>query len=85
VGKDDVRTGKPDPECYVRALETLGVQGADAVALEDSATGLSAARGAGIRTLAIGHRLPQGEWSGESAYIENTADLETVLASLGLS
>lgn len=84
VGKEDVGAAKPDPEGYRRALERLGVEASAVVALEDSATGLAAARGAGIRTLAIGHRLPRGDWHGTSEYLESTAEVDKMIASLGL-
>ncbi len=46
VAKEDVRAVKPAPECYRRALRRLRVPAGDAVALEDSPSGLAAARGA---------------------------------------
>jgi beta-phosphoglucomutase len=53
VGADDVREGKPAPESYVRAVDLLGISGAEAVAIEDSPWGLQSARGAGLRTIGI--------------------------------
>lgn len=53
VGADDVKEGKPAPESYVRAVDLLGVAGAEAVAIEDSPWGLQSARGAGLRTIGI--------------------------------
>lgn len=84
VGKEDVRAVKPDPECYRLALSRLGIKPEEAVALEDSASGLAAARGAGIRTVAVGHRLPRGEWSGPSDYVPDLTQTAEVLALLGL-
>ena len=48
---DEVPKKKPAPDIYVVALERLGVGARDALALEDSAIGLRAARAAGIATL----------------------------------
>lgn len=42
---------KPDPDVYLRAMAALGTQAADAVAIEDSVTGVKSAVAAGIRTL----------------------------------
>ena len=53
VGADDVREGKPHPESYQRAADALGVNPAQAVAIEDSPWGLQSARGAGLRTIGI--------------------------------
>lgn len=53
VGADDVPRSKPDPDCYLRAAELLGVAPQDCVAVEDSRWGLQAARSAGMRTIAV--------------------------------
>ncbi|MBB6209908.1 HAD-IA family hydrolase [Novispirillum itersonii] len=45
----DVRVKKPDPESYLLALQRLGVDAGQAVAVEDSAVGLHSARSAGLR------------------------------------
>lgn len=51
VGGDEVRAKKPDPEVFDAALRKLGLSAADCVAFEDSANGLNAARGAGLRVV----------------------------------
>ena len=48
---EDVARKKPDPSVYVQALRGLGVDSAQALAIEDSPAGVAAARGAGIATL----------------------------------
>jgi HAD superfamily hydrolase (TIGR01509 family) len=48
VGGDDVRETKPDPAAYLIALERLGLEPPEAVAVEDSVPGLGAALRAGI-------------------------------------
>jgi HAD superfamily hydrolase (TIGR01509 family) len=50
---EDVRRGKPDPEPYLRAAGLLGVPPAGCVVLEDSPTGVAAARGAGCPVIAV--------------------------------
>ena len=50
---DDCIAGKPDPEPYQVALNNLGIVAAQAIALEDSPSGIRAAVGAGIRTIGI--------------------------------
>jgi HAD superfamily hydrolase (TIGR01509 family) len=51
--REDVDHVKPDPALYLRAVEALGVQPADAIALEDSYHGLCAARAAGLFCVAV--------------------------------
>jgi sugar-phosphatase len=53
VSADDVTRGKPDPEPYLRAARTLGVDPADCVVFEDAPAGLRAGRAAGMRTVAL--------------------------------
>ncbi len=45
--------GKPDPGVYIEAMRCLGVTPAQSIAFEDSASGIRAARAAGITTLGI--------------------------------
>lgn len=47
----DVEQGKPAPDGYEQAMARLGVDPARCVAYEDSATGIEAARAAGIPTV----------------------------------
>jgi beta-phosphoglucomutase len=53
VAANDVEAGKPDPEGYIRALELLDVRPDEAVAFEDSETGVTAAKAAGLHCLAL--------------------------------
>lgn len=53
VGGDSVRVGKPDPEGFLLAARSLGVEPADTVVFEDSRAGLLAARAAGMRSVFI--------------------------------
>ena len=45
---DDVKQPKPDPELYTRAIEQLGLQPFEALALEDSINGIKSAKNAGL-------------------------------------
>lgn len=55
---EDVKRGKPDPECYLRACEQLGVAPGDCVVVEDALAGIAAARAAGCRVIAIATTHP---------------------------
>ncbi|WP_243375567.1 HAD family hydrolase [Microvirga solisilvae] len=50
---DQVARGKPDPLPYLTALERLGVRAEEAIAFEDSPSGMKAAKGAGIYSFAV--------------------------------
>ncbi len=51
--RDDVAKAKPDPDLYIAVLECLGVLAEEAFAIEDSPHGVTAAKGAGLRCVAI--------------------------------
>jgi HAD superfamily hydrolase (TIGR01509 family) len=50
---DEVARQKPDPEPYATVCAALGVAPADCVALEDSPTGCTSARAAGLRVFGV--------------------------------
>lgn len=54
ISLDDVVHGKPDPEPYRRGAERLGLAPAAVLAVEDSVTGASAARAAGLQVAGYG-------------------------------
>jgi mannitol-1-/sugar-/sorbitol-6-phosphatase len=53
VSAEDVVVGKPDPSGYLAAADRLGVDPAKCVAFEDSVAGVTAARAAGMRCVAV--------------------------------
>jgi HAD superfamily hydrolase (TIGR01509 family) len=58
--RDDVARAKPEPDLYLAVLECLGVRPADAIAIEDSPHGVSAAKRAGMRCVAIPNSITAG-------------------------
>lgn len=50
---DDVKAGKPDPEGYLVAARRVGVSPSRCLVVEDTETGLAAARAAGAMTAAL--------------------------------
>ena len=53
VTADDVERPKPAPDIYRLACERLGVPASEAVALEDSGSGVAAAKAAGLDCIAV--------------------------------
>jgi sugar-phosphatase len=53
VTSEDVTSGKPDPECYERAAQKLGVSAKECLVFEDAAVGILAARAAGARVVVV--------------------------------
>ena len=50
---DDVGIGKPDPAPYLAALDALSVRAREALAFEDSPSGIASSVGAGIPTVGV--------------------------------
>jgi HAD superfamily hydrolase (TIGR01509 family) len=53
VSSDDVARPKPAPDAYLAAAAALGAEAADCAVLEDSPTGVAAARAAGALTIGV--------------------------------
>ena len=74
---DMVAAKKPAPDVYLLALRQLGLSARDAIAFEDSANGVRAARGAGLRVV-----LSRGIYTAHEADVGATLDLPS-FADLG--
>jgi mannitol-1-/sugar-/sorbitol-6-phosphatase len=72
VSSDDVGRGKPDPEGYLMAARQLGVEPEHCVVIEDTPTGLEAARSAGMQLLAITTTFPAAELSAATCIADFT-------------
>ena len=59
VTGDQVTLRKPAPDVYLAAAQRLGADPRRSVAIEDSSTGISAARAAGMKVVAIPHWLTE--------------------------
>jgi HAD superfamily hydrolase (TIGR01509 family) len=53
ISGDDVKRVKPFPDIYEKALNILGLGSADCIAIEDSESGLLAAKGANIKCIVV--------------------------------
>lgn len=62
---DDVTTGKPDPEGFLRGASLLGVEPTETIIFEDSRAGIRAARAAGMECIIVG---PLAESAPEGTY-----------------
>ncbi|NOU52432.1 HAD family hydrolase [Pseudoalteromonas sp. JBTF-M23] len=72
VCKDDVTHPKPHPEPYCKALSLLGLKSSEAIAIEDTHTGLSSATSAGLKTIVVpNHHSKEQDFSQASYNVEN--------------
>jgi beta-phosphoglucomutase len=83
IAKDDAAVAKSDLGPYLRALKRLRLAARSAAALEDSPAGLTSARAAGLRTIAVGHRRAHGDWVGDAPFVVSLNPIERVLEHLG--
>jgi beta-phosphoglucomutase len=66
VPREDVASGKPAPDGYLRALELLGVD--SGAAIEDSAPGVVAAKSAGLRCVGLTRYFTRDRLPGADLY-----------------
>jgi HAD superfamily hydrolase (TIGR01509 family) len=63
VSSEEVDRGKPAPDVYLEAARRLGVSPENAVAVEDSASGIRSAKAAGMGVIAIPNaHFPPPDW-----------------------
>jgi HAD superfamily hydrolase (TIGR01509 family) len=74
VTSDDVEHAKPAPDIYLLACERLGVAPADAIALEDSASGIAAAKAAGLTVIGV-PQFAETDASAADRVIDSLEDL----------
>ncbi|MGK2881887.1 MAG: HAD-IA family hydrolase [Mycobacterium sp.] len=80
VDKSAVSDLKPDPAAYLYALEQLGENAADAVAIEDNVGGVAAAHAAGIACIAFPNQNTVDSDFSSAATTVDALDADTVLA-----
>jgi HAD superfamily hydrolase (TIGR01509 family) len=75
VAGDEVSAKKPDPQVFEAALRKLRLPVASCVAFEDSANGVNAARGAGLRVVVTpGIYTADDDFSGASSVVSDLGE-----------
>ncbi len=90
VSAEDVRRGKPAPDCFVLALERLNqrpsaapIAAASCLVIEDSPWGVTAAHAAGMKCLAVTNSYPAGSLT-EADHVVSTLEGLPLAALNGL-
>lgn len=60
ITSDDVVQVKPAPDLYLKAIEALKINAAEAIAFEDSLNGLQAAQAAGVKCVIVPNPVTEG-------------------------
>jgi HAD superfamily hydrolase (TIGR01509 family) len=74
VSSDDVVNHKPAPDLYLLACERLGVAPAEALALEDTTSGIASAKAAGLTCIAV-PQFAETDVSAADRVIDSLEDL----------
>ncbi|MCB1158328.1 MAG: HAD family phosphatase [Leptospiraceae bacterium] len=61
ISSDEIKKGKPEPEIYEKAMESLCVSKEHGIALEDSSNGALSAKRAGLYVIAIPNVYTSGQ------------------------
>ncbi|MFZ4874609.1 HAD-IA family hydrolase [Janthinobacterium sp. Mn2066] len=79
VTAEDVKAGKPRPECYLLAAQKLGVSATDCLVFEDAAVGIEAGEAAGAQVMVITathHHAMATRHASIASYVAMTATLD---------
>lgn len=76
VTSDDVEKGKPDPSLFLEAARQLGIHPSEAIVVEDAVNGVTAARRAGMKCIAITTTTPFDQLQQADMIIHSYRNLE---------
>lgn len=85
ITANDVIHGKPSPEPFLKGAALLGFDPADCLVFEDSPAGISSARSAGMKTIALQTTYPAEQLQDADAIIGNLANVKTILRNGNIS
>lgn len=78
---DMVEHSKPDPEIYLKALESININAENVVAIEDSPNGVNSAANAKIRTIMVPDKIQPDETLKSRCWkiLSSLAEIEKIL------
>jgi mannitol-1-/sugar-/sorbitol-6-phosphatase len=79
VTAEDVTSGKPDPEAYIRGAGLLGASPGACVAIEDAPSGIRSAKAAGMSVVAVATTHEPSELSEADAVANSLAKISFAL------
>lgn len=74
VTADHVKHHKPDPACYEMACANLGVETLRCIGVEDSVSGVSASKAAGLYTIGVANTVASGLLGHADVVVENSTE-----------
>jgi mannitol-1-/sugar-/sorbitol-6-phosphatase len=85
ISAEDVSTGKPSPEGYLKAAATLGFHARDCLVIEDSPTGIAAGRAAQAHVLAVTTSHDPDELLGADVIVRDLSCISVELTDRGVA
>lgn len=76
VGGDDVENGKPSPDIFLTAASRLGLKVEECIVIEDSSSGVKAAKNGGFYCVGLQHEDHAGGLQGADEIVSSLADLK---------
>ena len=76
IGAEDVKSGKPDPEGYLKAAKALKANPADCLVVEDSIYGVMAAKRAGMKVIAVTNTYERNFLLDADLAVDSLAELD---------
>lgn len=75
VNGSEVKTGKPDPEVYLKLADKLGAKAGDCIVLEDALSGIEAGKRAGAKVIGLATTHPAHEISHSDLVVNDFSNL----------
>lgn len=75
LSEKDVKVGKPDPTIFLTAANRLGVKPVNALVIEDAIAGVQAAKGAGMKCVAVSNTHPADRLRDADMVVDSLAQL----------
>jgi len=85
ITADDISKGKPDPEGYLKCLALLNTSAKCAVAIEDSPSGILAAKNASMACIAVLQTTEKDKLANSDLIIEKVGNLDADVIEKALS
>jgi HAD superfamily hydrolase (TIGR01509 family) len=75
VNGDDVKEGKPSPQCFLLGAEKLGIEPLCCVVMEDAVVGVRAAKSAGMYCIAVANTCLREDIAEADIVVDNLAEI----------
>ena len=75
VNGDDVKEGKPSPQCFLLGALKLGIAAGNCVVMEDAVVGVRAAKRAGMYCVAVANTCPRNEIAEADIVVDSLAEI----------